>query len=81
MLGDLYRETGESDFAIGILSEGVRVLTPIFTTVPAVAAELMGGVLQSYLLQCEVIGREPDKELLGPVISEFERLNAAEEVK
>jgi hypothetical protein len=37
------------------------------------------GIAQSYLKQCEAAGREPDPELLGPVIAVFERINATEE--
>jgi hypothetical protein len=42
---------------------------------------MMGGLVQSYLAQCEAVRREPDAELLGPVIAEFERLKAMKEKK
>jgi len=49
--------------------------------VPASVAGMMGGLAQSYLKQCEAAGREPDPELLGPVIAKFERLNTTEDQK
>jgi tetratricopeptide (TPR) repeat protein len=81
LLGDLYGETGKSDRAIGTLAEAVRLITPIFVAIPAAVAEMVSGLAQSYVRQCEAAGREPDHELLGPVIAEFERLNAKEEDK
>jgi hypothetical protein len=81
VLGDLYGETGKYNTAIGTLAEGVRLLTPIFVSVPAAVAEMMVGLVQSNLAQCEAAGREPDDELLGPAAAVFERLNATEEEK
>ena len=81
VLGDLYSKTGNLDLAIGTLAEGVRLLTPISVAVPAAVTGMMRGLVQSYLAQCEAAGREPDAELLGPAIAEFERLNATEENK
>jgi tetratricopeptide (TPR) repeat protein len=81
VLGDLYGETGNFDPAIAILAEGLRLLTPIFAAFPAAMAGQMGGLVQSYLSQCETAGREPDEELLGPAIAAFERLKATEDEK
>jgi tetratricopeptide (TPR) repeat protein len=81
VLGDLYSKTGKTDLAIETLAEGMRVLTPMFVAVPAAVAGMMSGLVQSYMVQCETAGREPDTELLRPVIEEFERLNATEENK
>ncbi len=36
-------------------------------------------ISRSYISQCEAAGREPDPELLGPVIAVFEKLNEQEE--
>jgi hypothetical protein len=79
VVGDLYGETGKSDLAIGTLAEGVLLLTPIFVAFPAAVAEMTSGLAQSYLARCEAAGREPDSELLGPVITAFGRLKATEE--
>jgi tetratricopeptide (TPR) repeat protein len=81
VLGDLYGETEKTEAAIAASGEGVRFLTPIFISIPAALAEMMGGLLQSYRTQCAVAGRKPDDELLEPVIAEFERLNVKEEDK
>jgi hypothetical protein len=66
---------------IETLAEGMRLLTPIFTAVPAAVSGIMAGLAQSDLKQCEAAGREPDAELVGPVIAGFERINAEEEKK
>jgi tetratricopeptide (TPR) repeat protein len=81
VLGNLYGQSGQTDPAIETLAEGVGLLTPVFTAVPASVAGMMGGLAQSYLKQCEAAGREPDPELLGPVIAKFERLNTTEDQK
>ena len=81
VLGDWHGETGEPDTAIAMLAEAVQLLTPILTAVPAAVAEMMAGLVQNYHRQCEAAGREPEAEMLGPVIAEFERLNATEEEK
>ena len=47
-LGDFDGETGKSDRAIETLGEGVRLLTPVFVTVPAAVSGMMRGLSQSY---------------------------------
>src|SRR5205823_12020226 len=74
VLGDLYGETGRSDLAIATLEEGVTLLTPIFVTVPAAVVGAMGGLVQSYVTRCHAAHRQPDENLLGPLIAEFEGL-------
>jgi tetratricopeptide (TPR) repeat protein len=81
VLGDLYGETGNPNLAIGALAEGVTLLGRVFVAVPTAVAGMMSGLVQSYSKQCEAGGREPDVELLKPIIAEFERMNAAEEQK
>jgi tetratricopeptide (TPR) repeat protein len=81
VLGDRYGEAGRSEAAIGTLVEGLRLLSPIFIAVPAAVVGVMVGLVQSYLAQCEAAGHEPDAELLGPAIAEFERMNATEDNK
>ena len=81
VLGDLYGKSEQTGPAIETLAEGVGLLTPVFIAVPAAVAQLMGGLVQSYLARCEAAGREPDAELLAPVIAQFERSNATEEHK
>ena len=40
---------------------------------------MMVGILQSYLAQCAAVGREPDMELLGPVLAVVEKMKQQEE--
>jgi hypothetical protein len=47
----------------------------MFVAVPAAVGDRMKGLVQSYITQCEALGREPDEALLAPVAEVFERLN------
>jgi hypothetical protein len=79
VFGDLQGGAGKPDLAVGTLAEAVRHLTPTFIRIPDAVVGMMGGIGQSYLSQCEADGREPDMEMLGPVIAVFEKLKEQEE--
>jgi tetratricopeptide (TPR) repeat protein len=79
VLGDLYTETGKAELAITTAAEAIQLLTPTLTANPPVTAGNMAMLVQSYLAQCTAVGREPDAELLGPVIAVFESLTQREE--
>ncbi len=74
VLGDLYGDAEQPDLAIDTLADGVRQLTPTFARIPAAVARIMAGLGQSYEARCAMAGREPDRELLGPVIAIFAKL-------
>jgi tetratricopeptide (TPR) repeat protein len=78
VLGDLYGETGKFDRAVETLAEAVRLLTPVFVAVPAAVSGMMDGLIESYSKQSKAAGREPDAELLQPVIAQFERIKTEE---
>jgi tetratricopeptide (TPR) repeat protein len=78
LLGHLCAETGNSEAAMRTSAEAIQLLTPSFVASPT-AFGTMAGLVQTYLAQCEVVGREPDAELLGPVVSVFEQLRQREE--
>ncbi|HXC91831.1 MAG TPA: tetratricopeptide repeat protein [Stellaceae bacterium] len=79
VFGDLQGDAGKPDRAVGTLAEAIRRLTPTFSRFPEAVAGIMNGVSRSYISQCEAAGREPDPELLGPVIAVFEKLKEQEE--
>jgi hypothetical protein len=79
VLGNLYGGTGSIDLAIATLAEAIQLLTPTFREVPAAVTRIMTGILQSYRAQCAAVGREPDAELLRPVVAVFESFTPREE--
>ena len=56
VLGNLYGDAGKPESAITILAEAVQLLTPIFAAGPAAVAQIMVGLVRSYLTQCEALG-------------------------
>jgi tetratricopeptide (TPR) repeat protein len=79
LLGHLYAETGNPETAMRTSAEAIQLLTPSFVASLTASVGIMAGLVQTYLAQCEVVGREPDAELLGPVVSVFEQLRQREE--
>ena len=79
MLGDLYGETGQPEQALATISEAIRRLTPTFAAMPAAVHGIMAGLVQSYQAQCTAIGREPDADLLRPVLAGLAQSRPEEE--
>jgi tetratricopeptide (TPR) repeat protein len=79
LLGHLCAETGNPEAAMRTSAEAIQLLTPSFVASLTASVGIMAGLVQTYLAQCEVVGREPDAELLGPVVSVFEQLRQREE--
>ena len=79
VLGDLYGDVEKLTPALDTLAEALQILAPIFSHIPQAVIEIMAGIAQSYLARCEAAGREPDVELLSPVIDVFAKLQQQEE--
>lgn len=75
VVGDLYADDGRPQLALTSLHEGIACLSSVFAAVPAAVVEIMQGLLQSYLTQCEALTREPDEALLAPIIEIFQRMS------
>jgi hypothetical protein len=73
-LGALYKEYGDPERALSIWRESIEYLTHVFAAIPAAVGDMIAGLTQSYISQCEALGREPDGALLAPVREVFERL-------
>jgi Tetratricopeptide repeat len=56
----------------------LRLLTPFFQQLPIVYAELMAAIFSGYVDDMAALDREPDEELLAPVIAIFEKLQQNE---
>lgn len=79
VLGNLHGDAGKPDLAAGTLVEAIRHLSPTFLRVPQAVAGMMSGIMESYFSHCEAVGREPDVELLGPVLAVLEKFKQQEE--
>jgi len=56
--GNLYGESDKPDLAVNTLAEAIQCLTPTFSRVPMAVAEIMAGIVQSYVARSASIGRE-----------------------
>jgi tetratricopeptide (TPR) repeat protein len=55
-------------------AEAIRVYTPAFLALPAAFARDAGRMCQDYLVRCEKLGREPDLELLRPIVEMLQQM-------
>jgi len=60
--------------AYAAAEEAVRAIAPIFLTQPAAFAAYMPQVLDVYVASCGAAGREPDLELLEPVMARLQEM-------
>jgi tetratricopeptide (TPR) repeat protein len=67
-LGDRLSEVKRSQEALEAYEEAVRALAPFFLQLPAAFADRMSYMVRHYFDACQAAGREPDGELLGPVV-------------
>jgi tetratricopeptide (TPR) repeat protein len=67
-LGDRLSEVKRSQEALEAYEEAVRGLAPFFLQLPAAFADRMLYMARDYFDACQAAGREPDGELLGPVV-------------
>ena len=77
-LAPLHALAEKPELAMMTAAEAILLLTPVFAAIPEAVGRIMAWLVQSYRAQCEALGREPDAELLQPVIAVFERLDQKE---
>jgi tetratricopeptide (TPR) repeat protein len=75
-LGRDLSNLGRREEALAATQEAVRALAPFFLRFPAAFASWMETMARNYVEKCEALGREPDGELLGPVVEAFQGLEA-----
>jgi tetratricopeptide (TPR) repeat protein len=63
--------------AAACFAKGIQALTPLFQKMPGAFANLMGHLRGSYLQAIQQAKTEPDRALLAPVETVFEKLNQA----
>ena len=74
VLADRIDENGDPPGGVGANAEAIAVLAVPFQQLPTAHAPRMAGMLQEYIQRCQKLEREPDMELLTPVLSVFELL-------
>jgi hypothetical protein len=52
-------------------AEAIALLSPLFQRHKAAFASRIRGMAQAYVARCEALGREPDQQLLEPVLAEL----------
>jgi tetratricopeptide (TPR) repeat protein len=65
---------GQRQEALEVADEAVRTLAPHFLKLPAAYGPWMMTMARNYLERCEEVGREPDTELLGPIVEVLRRM-------
>ena len=61
------------------IAEAITIFAPFFHRIPAAHGRWMGMMVKDYLERCKAIEREPDMELLTPIMATFQRLQGGEE--
>jgi tetratricopeptide (TPR) repeat protein len=70
---------GRQEKAFSIREEAIRILTPSFLRLPTDFAPWMAMMVQDYLARAETAGKEPDADLLTPILEILESLSTSEE--
>ncbi|MFQ5342117.1 MAG: CHAT domain-containing protein [Anaerolineae bacterium] len=77
-LGDRLSELDRPKDALRAYEEAVRTLAPYFLRLPAAFVSRMEYMAHDYIEACQTAGREPDGELLGPVVEVLQGLAEGE---
>ena len=67
-LAGLLSAIGEAEAALAPAQEAVRALVEEFTLIPILHASQMIEMVRNYQNHCGEVGREPDQELIGPIV-------------
>jgi hypothetical protein len=74
VLANCLEATGRDDDALAANQEAIDTLRPPFLAVPPAFAHWMLPMCQQYFERCERLGREPDGELLAPIVEALAKL-------
>ncbi len=75
-LGAMLRDLGRREDALAAAEEAVRALRQHFLAQPRAFARNMSIMANNYLRRCAELGLQPDEALLGPIVAQFEEMNA-----
>ena len=74
VLADRLDETGDQPGGLAANVEAIAVMAAPFRLLPAAHSRRMSGMVEEYVARCETLGREPDMNLLAPVLAVFQSL-------
>lgn len=63
------------------MEEAILTLRKLFLRSPPAHAALMAKIVGNYNMLCGAIGKEPDNELLRPIIAALQRLEGSSDDK
>ncbi len=69
-------ELGHHEEAMARVEEAVRLLAPYFFRLPATFATLILPMIRQYAKLCQTLSREPDMDLLAPILEKLKELQA-----
>jgi tetratricopeptide (TPR) repeat protein len=72
VLANCLEENGQLDVALERNREAIENYAPFFLAQPQAFVHWMVPMCQQYVERCEKLGREPDGELLGPIVEVLE---------
>ena len=75
MFTDLMIAMDDKTRALETIEEAIQVLAPVFLALPSAVAHWMQMHLQRYLSLCKELGRDPDLELLMPILETLQKQN------
>ncbi len=73
-LANCFEENGQIEEAFERNREAIENYAPFFLAQPRAFVHWMVPMCQLYIGRCEKLGREPDMELLGPIVEVLQRL-------
>lgn len=76
--GKCLKAMGDSHEAAAASLQALKVLAPHFLRTPATHASLMTWLLDNYLEDTKAIQQEPDRNLVGPIQEQLEKLNQSQ---
>jgi tetratricopeptide (TPR) repeat protein len=77
-LSGILSELNQPEAAFQSIDEAVRTYASFFLRLPAAFAPWMAMMVQDYLARAEAAGKEPDADLLGPIVEVFQSLSPSQ---
>jgi len=68
-LGNSFRNLGQNEEALRVKEEAIRTLSPFFVRYPDAFFPWMKTFVRTYLKLLTELGREPDEQLLSPIVA------------
>ncbi len=79
MYTDVLISLERKEDAFAAITEAITLLRPHFLALPPATAKWMAMHCRRYVSLCEELGKDPDAELLGPIIEAIQEMNSSGE--